>query len=82
MLCEGDPKAVEALFLPASVIHYADDVFLSFFLLFLTMQSWMSLCSIRTDFVSNNVLSKYISDANGNKGLKRLPKMVACIISC
>ncbi|KAI6661599.1 hypothetical protein LOD99_13472 [Oopsacas minuta] len=59
LLVTGDPRVVESLFLHNNSIHYAIDEYYQF-------------VELRKNVLSRDVVRKYLSDACGNHGLKKL----------
>ena len=59
LLVAGDPRVVESLFLHSDTVHYATNEYHQF-------------VALRRDVLSREVVKKYLGDATGNHGLKKL----------
>ena len=59
LLVTGDPRVVESLFLHSNTVHYATNEYHQF-------------VALRRNVLSREVIKKYLGDATGNHGLKKL----------
>ena len=66
MLAQGDPRAVETLFMHASTVRY-------------THESFSALQQHRRDVISKELVGKYMSDAGGSNGLRRLARVAEAV---
>ena len=67
MLAQGDPRAVETLFMHSSTVRYAHEAF-------------SVLQQYRREFISKELVGKYLSDAGGSNGMRRLARVADAVM--